>query len=120
MKQSRHVRASFSEAGQLDDQTTEALREVRAKAAFFDEPGQGDLGGTDHARVECAGPVLAQRHDLVLVEYPEKQRLYAGRKVHDFVEQEGAVMRRQQMPDPGLLSPSKGPLRVAEELRFSQ
>src|SRR2546430_423662 len=75
------------------------------------------IRGDYHAHVHRDWMTAADPFDLALLQHPQQRDLRFGRQVADFVEQDGATVRRFESAETSLQRAGKGALLVAEQLR---
>jgi len=67
------------------------------------------IRGDDHAHVHRDGMTAADPFDLALLQHPQQRDLCFGRQVADFVEQDGATVRRFESAQTSLQRAGKAP-----------
>src|SRR5438445_10155819 len=78
------------------------------------------IGGRDDARVNLEFLIAAHRAHLLLLQEPKKLGLHFERQFSNFVQENGAAIRRLEKACLGPLSASKGASFVAEKFTFDE
>ena len=78
------------------------------------------VGSGDNAYIHMHLPVGAQRHDHPLLNEAQQRYLCLGRQLVYLVEKQGSPVGDFQLAFGALFGVGKGPLFIAEELRFDQ
>ena len=78
----------------MNGKNVETVVEIAAKFAFGDESSEVSIGGGDHANVDAQSAIAAEALELLFLEYAKEFGLKFERKVTDFIEKEGAAIRK--------------------------
>ena len=98
----------------------ESIEQVGAKRSVARERRQIDIGSADHPHVELDGPPSTDPLHLTVLDDPEHLFLHGGRRIRNFVEQQGSAVRTLESADMLALRARERPGFVAEQLRVEQ
>ncbi len=118
--QGRNVLSPRPQRRQMDRHDVQAVVQV-----FSEVPGANFIlerlvGGGNHARVHSNRPALAHALEFALLQHSQQLHLKLGAHAADFVEEDGAAVRRLEPAGLVVERPGERPLDVAEELAFEQ
>ena len=94
LEQRRDLLAAFAERRQVERQNLEAVEQILAEAALGDQLLEVGVGGGDDPHVNLDGVRLAERMNLMVLEEAKQLGLDLDCDVADFVEEQGAAVRR--------------------------
>ena len=104
----------------LHRQHVQPVKQVLAKTALRDPPGQIAVGGRDHADIRENGTGAAQAFEGFFLQQPQQLELHIEGQIADFVEIHRAAVRLLDPADALLIRTEKGAGLVAEELAFQR
>ncbi|STV86912.1 Uncharacterized protein conserved in bacteria [Klebsiella michiganensis] len=91
-----------------------------AETTLADGLHQVHVGGGDHPHVHLNGLARADAGDFALLQNAQQFDLKRQAKLADFIEQQGAALRRLEPAGMALYRAGKRPFFMAEQLRFRQ
>ncbi len=116
----RHVLAAFGERGEVQRKDIQAIKQVFAEAAVRNRLLKILVRGRDDADIDRLGFIAADALDLTFFKHAKQFHLHIGRHVADFVEKDGAAVRRLESALAGLQRAGEGALLVAEKFGFEK
>ncbi|KAK0329393.1 hypothetical protein LTR94_037021, partial [Friedmanniomyces endolithicus] len=76
------------------------------------------VGGGDDAHIDRARMAPAERHDLLAMQHAQQRGLRVERQVIDLVQEQGAAVGVDELPDAPFERARERALFVAEQLAF--
>ena len=120
VRQYGNILATLAQRRQRDEGDIQAIVEVFAETTLADGLHQVHVGGGDHPHVHLNGLARADAGDFALLQNAQQFDLKRQAKLADFIEQQGAALRRLEPAGMALYRAGKRPFFMAEQLRFRQ
>ena len=90
------------------------------KAPLFHQMQQVLVGGGENPHVHLSGAGGADHADFLVLEHPEEFDLHGQAGLADFIQEDGAPVRRLEEPGAGFRGPGEGAFDMAEEFTLKQ
>ncbi len=119
-RQRRDVLAPLAQRRQLDGHHVEAVIQVVAEAAGRDLVFEILIGGGDDTGIDADGTALADALEFLLLQDAQQLDLQLRAHAGDFVEEDGAAVRRLETAGLVVDGAGEGALDVAEQLALQQ
>jgi hypothetical protein len=109
VRQYGNILATLAQRRQRDEGDIQAIVEVFAETTLADGLHQVHVGGGDHPHVHLNGLARADAGDFALLQHAQQFDLKRQAKLADFIEQQGAALRRLEPAGMALYRAGKRP-----------
>jgi len=114
------VAGALAQRGHAHPHHVEAVEQIGAKGAATHLDVEVALGGGHHPGAEGAGLAAAQTLELAVLQHAQQPCLQCQRQLADLVEEERALARALEAPQPTGRRPGEGASLVAKELALEE
>src|SRR5260370_36783400 len=115
-----NVFLAFSQRRHLNRENVEPVKEVTPKCVFRDRRLQITVRGSNHANISSDRSSSTDTFEFMFLQNTQESDLRLGRKLSDFIEEDGASFGQLKAPQAPLSCPGEGPLLMAEQFRRDQ
>ena len=120
LDQQRNIVEPFTQRWQWYRENVQAVVEIRTEIAARYLRPEIIVGCREHSHIDLDGDVAPDSLELTLLKHTEKGELGLGRKLADFIEEDGPAVGRLESPTAQLSRSCESAPLVPEELRSNE
>ncbi len=116
----RNIHRPLAQRRHMQRKRRQPIIEIAAEPACAHLGFQIAIGGRDHAHIDLAHPLRAERPDFAFLQHAQQLHLERRRGLTDFIKEDSAAVSDLEQPDSILIGAGERALLATEQFAFQQ